>query len=268
MRPSSGRYGVPDDDPGAGGGGARGPGRRGRTERDPDLAGAAALIAEEMRDARPHEVPDLLCAVALRLLPVAGVSVSLSGEGMPVRLGASGEQAAGLAEIQASLGEGPCLDAVRDGSPVLAPDLTGGRDAYRWPVFALAATAAGARAVYSIPVGDGEVTVGTLDLHRTLPGRLTERELRRAQLVARVMALAVTALPREEDAGGTEEAWLSGLTAEHDEVYQAIGMTMAQLGIGADEALARLRGHAFAQGRTALELAREVVARRERLDGG
>jgi hypothetical protein len=43
---------------------------------------------------------------------------------------------------------------------------------------------------------------------------------------------------------------------------------MAQLGIDADEALARLRGRAFAQGRTALELARDVVAHRERLDVG
>ncbi|MFR0358847.1 GAF and ANTAR domain-containing protein [Streptomyces sediminimaris] len=268
MRPSSERYGGPDGDPGPGGEGPRPPGPCDGTECDPDLLRAATVITEEVRDLRPHEVPDRLCAVALRLLPVAGASVSLSGEGMPVRLGASGELAAGLAEIQASLGEGPCLDAAREGSPVLAPDLRDGRDAHRWPVFALAATAAGARAVYSIPVGDSEVTVGTLDLHRTLPGPLSARELRRAELVARVMALAVTALPRQENAGAADEDWLSGLAAEHDEVYQAVGMTMAQLGIGADEALARLRGHAFAQGRTALELAREVVARRERLDDG
>ncbi|MFG2794421.1 GAF and ANTAR domain-containing protein [Streptomyces sp. NPDC048419] len=186
---------------------------------------------------------------------------------MPVRLGASGEQAARLAEIQATLGEGLCLDAVRDGIPVLAPDPTRG-DAHRRPVFALAATAAGAQAMYAIPLGDSRVTVGTLDLHRATPGRLTGRDLRRAQLVAGVMALAVTAPARGECADGRDESWLSGLTAAHGQVYQAVGMTMAQLGIDADEALARLRGRAFAQGRTALELARDVVAHRERLDAG
>ncbi|MFJ9543517.1 ANTAR domain-containing protein [Streptomyces sp. NPDC101225] len=220
-----------------------------------------------MRDARPPELPDRLCAVAVRLLPVAGASVSLHSGGVPVRFGVSGERAARLADIQATLGEGPCLDAVRDGAPVLAPDLSG-RDAHRWPVLALAATAAGARAMYAIPLGGGGTPLGTLDLHRTAPGRLTARNLRDARLVAGAVALAVAALPHEEDADGRDGSWLSGLTAEHDRIHQAVGMTMAQLGTGAGEALARLRGRAFAQGRTVLELARDVVAHRERLDRG
>lgn len=267
MRPPHDRCGFPGGDPRPGGDGSRPGGPQGPTGHDPDRAGAAEMIAEGVRDARPGEIPERLCGVAVRLLAVAGASVSLCGEGMPVRLGASGEEAAQLAEIQATVGDGPCFDAVREGIPVLAPDLTG-RDARRWPVFAFAATAAGARAMYSLPLGDSRVTVGTLDLHRATPGGLTGRDLRRAQLVAGVMARAVTALPHEEYADGRDESWLSGLTAEHDLVYQAVGMTMARLGIDADEALARLRGHAFVQGRTALELARDVVAHRERLDGG
>ncbi|WP_307783712.1 ANTAR domain-containing protein [Streptomyces spinoverrucosus] len=43
-------------------------------------------------------------------------------------------------------------------------------------------------------------------------------------------------------------------------------MVMAQLGVGADEALARLRGHAFARGLTVLDLAHDVVAHRERFE--
>jgi hypothetical protein len=233
-----------------------------------DRLRAVDVIAEVVRDARPGEIPARLCAVAVKLLPVVGASVSLRSNGMPIQLGASSAEAWHLAEVQATLGDGPCLYASQVGAPVLACDLTAGRDVRRWPVFAQQVTAAGVEAVYSMPLGDDAVTVGTLDLYRDTPGELTEQELRRALLVAAVMTLALTALPREETGSGGEEPWLGGLATDHDEVYQAIGMIMAQLGVDADEALARLRAHAFAQDRTALELAHDVVAHRERLDGG
>lgn len=59
---------------------------------------------------------------------------------------------------------------------------------------------------------------------------------------------------------------MSGLATDHDEVYQAIGMIMVQLGVASEEALARLRAHAFSHDRTALEVARDVVSHRERFD--
>lgn len=78
------------------------------------------------------------------------------------------------------------------------------------------------------------------------------------------MTVALTDLPYDtRDAG---EGWLGGLAADHDRVHQAVGMIMAQLGVGADEALARLRGDAFAHDRTVLEAAVDVVARRRRFD--
>jgi AmiR/NasT family two-component response regulator len=43
-------------------------------------------------------------------------------------------------------------------------------------------------------------------------------------------------------------------------------MVMAQAGVGAQDALVRLRAFAYARGRTAAEVAREIVARRLRLD--
>ncbi|WP_030600042.1 GAF and ANTAR domain-containing protein [Streptomyces fulvoviolaceus] len=236
-------------------------------EPEPDGARAAHMIAEGVRGAGPGEIPGRLCTVAVRLLPISGASVSLCGDGMPVQLSASGDRAAELSEVQATLGEGPCLYAAQLGVPVLATDLTAGQDALRWPVFAQEATAAGVRAVYSIPLGNDTMCVGTLDLYRDVPGELGLKDLHAAQLVAGVMTVALMALPHGEENGFLEgEAWLSGLTADHDEVHQAVGMIMVQLGAGADEALARLRAHAFAHDRTALEMAREVIEHRTRID--
>lgn len=258
----------PRDDPRDAPGGDPGPRRTGGGDLDLDGIRAADVIARGMRGAEPGEVPGRLCEVAVELLPVIGASVSLRSEGMPVQLSASSAHAARLAQIQATLGDGPCQSALEAGAPVLACDLTTGRDAGRWPVFAQQATALGVRAVYALPLGDDAGCLGTLDLYRDVPGMLGHRELRTAYLVAGVMTVALMALPTGEENGGrsSDGLWLSDLATEHDEVYQAIGMVMAQLGVGSDEALARLRGHAFARGRTVLDVAHDVVAHGERFE--
>ncbi|MEU1051448.1 GAF and ANTAR domain-containing protein [Streptomyces sp. NPDC005876] len=250
----------PSDDPPAFPGG---PGRTG----DTDQYHAVDLIADGVRGVPPEQVPARLCEVAVRLLPVTGASASLRSGGVPVRLCASDERTGRLVEIQATLGEGPCVQAARTGAPVLARDLTRGADASRWPVYAQQVTAAGVRAVYALPLGTDALCVGTLDLYRDTPGVLTPAELGTARLVAGILTVALMALPREDEHDRADGAsWLNGLATGHDEVYQAVGMIMAQLGVGTDEALARLRAHAFAGDRTVREAAQEVLAYRHRFD--
>ncbi|MEV8551759.1 GAF and ANTAR domain-containing protein [Streptomyces glaucescens] len=233
-----------------------------------DGAWAADVIAESVRGVGPGELPRRLCQVATRVLPVCSAGISLSGTGLPVPLGAGDDRAAELLEIQASLGEGPCLEAARTGGPVLVADLDAAADAARWPVFAQQATAAGIRAVFTLPLGDRAGCVGTLDLYRDAPGALTARELHIAHLVAKVVTLALVYLPcGDEDGTRPGGTWLTELAHGHDQVFQAVGMIMARLRVGSDEALARLRARAFAHGRTVLDLAHDVVAQREAFDG-
>jgi hypothetical protein len=206
-------------------------------ERGPDREVAVDAIVAGAHGVGPAELPTRLCTVAVELLPVTGASVSLHCDGMPVQLGASSAQAAYLTEIQATLGDGPCQTAAERCAPVQARDLTRGRDVLRWPVLAQQATAAGVRAMYSIPLGTDAVCVGTLDLYRDSPGALTGDDLRTARLMAAAMTVALMSLPRgDEDAAGPDEGWLSGLADDHDEVYQATGMIMAQVGVDAGEA--------------------------------
>ncbi|WP_181446880.1 GAF domain-containing protein, partial [Streptomyces sp. NTH33] len=173
-------------------------------DRVRDPVDDAEAIAEGVRGTAPAGIPHRLCVVAVELLPVTGASASLRGNGMPVRMGASDDAAARVAEIQATLGDGPSLYAAEIGAPVLASDLTTGRDARRWPVFAQQAAEAGVQAVYSLPLGDDAICVGTFDLYGATPHELTRRELHTAQLVAGVMTLALMSLPHEEDAEGEE----------------------------------------------------------------
>jgi N-acyl-D-aspartate/D-glutamate deacylase len=103
--------------------------------------------------------------------------------------------------------------------------------------------------------------VGVLDLFRRQPGPLSDASLSggllAAQLAAQPLLEIVVTDHTSEDDGRSAAADLQRI-----EVYQATGMIMGQLGVSASEALVRLRGHAFATGQTASEVASAVVERR------
>lgn len=213
------------------------------------------------------EVPAALCRASLRLLPVTGISVSL-GAGNSVRAlwCASDETAARLAEAQYTLGDGPCRTALELVAPVLAPDLTKGPDARRWPVFARQAVELGVLAVFALPLGTGGQAVGTLDLYRDTLGTLSERDLRIALLVSDAVTFAVlNQMPGTDDSAQPDDggvaSWVEAAEADHAEVHQAVGMVMVQLGVDPQQALDRLRARAFVLGRTVTEVARDVLTR-------
>jgi AmiR/NasT family two-component response regulator len=107
----------------------------------------------------------------------------------------------------------------------------------------------------------GAVTVGVVDLYRTLPGDLEATDLSRARSLARTVAApAVQAAIRSANDETTAE--VRGDPAIRREVHQAVGMILIQLETTATEAFSLLRAHAFAAGRSVDEVARDVVARR------
>jgi AmiR/NasT family two-component response regulator len=61
------------------------------------------------------------------------------------------------------------------------------------------------------------------------------------------------------------DSWAELNTLSRAEVSQATGMLVAQLEVEPAEALVRLRAHAFATGRSATDVARDILDRRLRL---
>lgn len=213
---------------------------------------------------RPPDMPDALCRACSRLLPLAtGLSVSVAGnnDGTGVVLCASDDVATRLADIQYTLGEGPSPEAVRLRAPVFAPDLTRPPDTSRWPLFSVQAVRSGAQSVFSLPLAGAGRSLGTLDLYREDSGSLTGPHLRTALLVADAVTHAVMALDHGSPAPEGVVTWLAGAETDREEVHHATGMIMVRLGVSAEEALLRLRARAFAQGRTATEVARAIVDR-------
>lgn len=80
-------------------------------ETDVERSRIVGELIAGVRGLSPSEVPGALCRTCVALLPdVAGLSVSMPAEGPDrgVVLCASDDVAARLAEIQFTLGEGPC----------------------------------------------------------------------------------------------------------------------------------------------------------------
>ena len=82
-----------------------------------------------------------------------------------------------LAELQLTLGEGPCHDVLASAAPVLAGDLGDAESARRWPAFTPAACQLGAGAVFAFPLIVGAIRAGVLGLYRGSPGPLPDRQL-------------------------------------------------------------------------------------------
>jgi hypothetical protein len=200
-----------------------------------------------------------LCLAAAKDLSASGVGISLhsdaGGSGMAAASDAISER---VEELQFTLGEGPCLDAFTSRLPVLAGDLNGA-DAARWPVYASAAAEQGVRAVFAFPLAVGGACLGVLDVYRSYTGPLSPPALAGAVTFAAYATATLLTGQQQADADQTPPG-LDHVFATRFEVHQAQGMLTVQLGVGLEEALARLRAHAFAHGRSLVDVARGVLA--------
>jgi len=195
---------------------------------------------------------------------VDGASVTAMG-GPAVRepLSATDELSARLEELLLTTGEGPGAEDFRFGSPMLIPDLM--PTAGRWPGFAPAAMAAGARALFAFPLQAGAIRAGVLSLYRGQPGPLTPQQLADALVFADI-ALQLLLDSAAGISGSAGYRPLDGLSDSRAEVYQATGMISVQLAVSLEEAFVRLRAHAFAAGRPLDDVAGDVVSRTLRFD--
>ncbi|MDQ1630189.1 MAG: hypothetical protein QOC80_161, partial [Frankiaceae bacterium] len=103
----------------------------------------------------------------------------------------------------------------------------------RWPRFAPMAEEAGFRSVQALPMRVRNEVIGTLNVFRSQPGRMSAADLRVGQALADVASVSI----------------LQSRTAERGD-------------LDVDEALARIRSYAKATGRRLGQVATEVVGGR------
>jgi hypothetical protein len=161
-------------------------------------------------------------------------------------------------DLQQAVVEGPEVEALRGGVPVVLDDVrTTGR---RWPLLqAVGGMQLPVRTLVVEPLGadleerrsGGCVGVLAVARHRVEPFRLHERAVLEA--LARLVTLSLLAR-REESDDETSRVHL-----ERDDVALATGFLVGRWGVPPAEALARLRAEAFASDRTLRDVAAELL---------
>jgi hypothetical protein len=115
--------------------------------------------------------------------------------------------------------------------------------------------------MFSIPVRAGAARIGVLDLYRDRAGMLTADALADALTYADVTL--VLALDLIAGVGSPQKGLFDApFTDRRAIVHQATGMVSVQLDLTVTDALARLRGYAYAQDRRLADVCADVVARR------
>ena len=209
--------------------------------------------------------PLRICQLCVDTLAITGAGISMvTADGHRGVVCATDEGSAAIEELQQTLGEGPCVDAVVTGSPVLLSDLGPSSDVAtdRWPAFMEGAASAGVEAVFAFPLRVGALSVGVLDLYRNQSGELSANDLAGALIAADAAALALIYLDVDGTAAFADD--FDSRASYQLQVHQATGMVMVQTSVTIEQAFLMLRARAFAEGRPVADLAIDVVARRVR----
>jgi ANTAR domain/GAF domain len=219
---------------------------------------------------RGIDAADRLCEACVVSLDIDAAAISLVFDGANTgTLGSSGQPARMYDELQFTLGEGPCLDSITQRTLISAVDLTDPGET-RWPMFGPALLTHQIRAVFAMPVIVAGECVGALDLFRANAGGLDD-----ANVAGAIAAAEIAGIPLLDILDGdlraavddpNSNAWAELKALSRVEVSQATGMLVAQLEVDPAEALMRLRAHAYVTGRSASDVARDILDRRLRLD--
>jgi hypothetical protein len=211
----------------------------------------------------PDLWPVRLAHVAAAVLPVDGVGLSIHGEpGLRTPLAASSEVAAIAERLQFTAGSGPCLLAAESGLPVFATERQLAR---RWPVFHdLLVTHTPLRSVLALSLHGRLKGVGAMDLYLADPDGVTAVDVFEARCVAGLVADHLEVAADWSVWTPTElPAWSDTADARRrGRLWMAVGMLMLALKAPAPDALAVLRGYAYAAGRTADDVAIDLAERR------
>jgi GAF domain-containing protein len=168
-----------------------------------------------------------------------------------------------LDALQSRTGEGPCLDAVKQGASFYAEDLA---EDPRWPHFGPSATASGMRSLLALPM-DVNGSFGALNLYARYPRAFGVIDRARGVLLAAFAALALNSA-RDRDAEERRATDLYGALATREIIGQAQGILIERERLTPDQAFDILRRASQHLNLKLREVARTLVETGEDPDTG
>jgi anti-anti-sigma factor len=180
---------------------------------------------------------ELVVSVAADVINGAdGVSITLPSSSGFATVAASNDVVLGMDHDQYATGQGPCLDAARNGERYVTALLS---DEPRWPDFVPKARVRGIQSILSTPLLAPDRTLGALNVYSSHPEGIADPELEWADRFAQA---AATLLQRAESTQGEMAlmADLQGRLVTRDVIAVARGILMQRLGVTQEEAQATL----------------------------
>jgi hypothetical protein len=205
---------------------------------------------------REDSLTGRLCEASRRMLDAEGASMTLDYTGdARLLIHATDELSATLDDLQDIVGEGPSFEAAVTGEIVVAR--LGDGDESRWALLSDRLNEVGfVGTLVALPLHAEGSVLGVLSLHRRGPEQL--EDLVAARFLGATIGTALLQDPHiDQPDQVSREVW-----AVRSQIHQATGMIVAQIGVQTEDAMALLRGQAFARNTSLLEVARDIVARR------
>ena len=185
------------------------------------------------------------------MLGMTSIGISLCTQPMY----ASDRLAERLEDRQFVLGEGPLVEAF---ATRLAFEATNTREPARHGWLSLDLDAEGIGAALAFPMIVDDACLGALTLYRAEPGGLSDGQRALAAMAADAAALETAShLLAARDADRSVSALF-----RIDALQQAVGIVMDQLTVTADEAIVRIRAHAYHTDRPAADVVDDLRHRR------
>ncbi len=223
------------------------------------LAEAFVEMADSLVD--DFDLFEFLHQLTVRAADVSGASavgLVLSDHRGQVRFIAANNESGKFMELlQLQNDEGPCLDCVVSGMPVVNADLAHAQD--QWPTFAPAAIEAGFSSVHAFPMRLRLEVIGALNLFGDESTRFAADDVRVVQALADVATIAVLqerSIARAEAVTEQLQAALNSRVV----IEQAKGALAQAEGISPSEAFEVLRSTARTSRRKLVDVATRVLA--------
>lgn len=206
------------------------------------------------------DIVDFLDSLTAKAAAVSGaeaVGLVLADQRGRVRfMAATNESGKMLELLQIQNDEGPCLDCLTTGVPVVNADLQHARD--RWPAFAPRAIEAGFQSVHAFPMRLRNQTIGALNLFGTVDSRFEPEDVRVVQALADVATIAILHERNLVQAEALTEQ-LQGALNSRVVIEQAKGALAQADSITTEEAFELLRTRARADRRLLVDVAHDVL---------
>lgn len=227
-------------------------------ERESHLLHTLVHIAHTLVDDYDvTEVPHRLVEVCVDLLGTAAAGMLLADQQALSVVASSSTRMRMVQLFQLETGEGPCLDCVRTGEPVLVADLDTARA--RWPRFVSTAVHHGFASVHAVPMRLRHDTIGALHMFGDQPGAMAEQDVRVAQALADIATVGILQ-QRTIRRGEVLTQQLQTALTTRITIEQAKGV-LAQAGtLDMAEAFAALRSYGRSRQARLVDVAHRLIA--------